>query len=395
MAMRRWLLLSAIVGCLALVHGCTSQSSGDPMSLGDDIPLHHHVVCLAGPEGKTVTCKPPERLASFNAWAAEAMTRPMSTFTIWAAGPTREGYRRVFVACVPSTWGGNVWNAKRAFLEASRQGAMGSQMGVRVPERCVPPEPRTPGFHRLEVAATVLPVGREVIDNMVSQPSATPLHAAVLCDRSSSTLGVACTPSGLLHAFDRWLAESVAAPGSSLSMYEVGPSHDAVKPLYQLVIPERSVGENVAALSGARAEVTHLLAHPATGSPSAVVEGIYEVVSMLRERHGRYRLMVLSDLFQYTPGVMNFERTVPPSARFVAWLRKEGLVADLRDIPVTVCGVHNRPLPKGQGSPTRTRAVQVRALWEDAFRAMGAGEVTMRTRCDDPFATLTTKEDQS
>ena len=393
MAMRRYLLFPALV-VFTLVYGCTSQSSSDPISRNDDIPLHVHVVCLARPEGQGVACEPSERLRAFNAWAAEAMTIPMSTFTILAAGPTRES-RRLLVACVPQTWGGNVWKAKRAFLETARQGAMGSQMGVRVPEGCVPSEPRTPGLHRLEVAATVLPVGREVLDKIVSQPSATATHTAILCDRSSSTLGAACTTGGLLHAFDQWLAESLAVPGSSHSIYEVGQSY-AVKPLYQLVIPERSVGERVAVLSGARAEITHLLAHPATGRASPVAEGNYEVVSLLRERHGRYRLMILSDLLQLTPGVWNFERsTIPASARFVSWLKKEGLMADLRDIPVTVCGVHNRPLPKGQGAPARTRAVQVQAVWRDAFRAMGAGEVTMRPRCDDPFTILTTKEDQS
>jgi hypothetical protein len=394
MAMRRSLLFPALVVCLAFVKGCGGQSSGDPISPSDDIPFHSHVVCLSRPEGQGVACEPSELLRAFNTWAAEAMTRPLSTFTVWAAGPTRE-YRRFFVACVPPTWRGNVWNAKRAFLESGRQGAMGSQMGVRVPEGCVPPEPRAPGFHRLEVAASVLPVGREVLEKIGSQPSATAIHTAVLCDRSSSTLGAACTTGGLLHAFDQWLAESLAAPASSLAIYEVGDSHKAAKPLYQLVVPDRSVGERVAALSGARTELMGILANPAAGSASPVAEGISEVVSMLRQRHGRYRLTVKSDLLQRTQGVWNFERTVPATARFVAWLRKEGLIADLRDIPVTVCGVHHRPLPNGQGATTRTRAVQVKAVWTDAFRAMGAGDVTMRARCDDPFATLTTKEDPS
>jgi hypothetical protein len=62
-------------------------------------------------------------------------------------------------------------------------------------------------------------------------------------------------------------------------------------------------------------------------------------------------------------------------------------MADLRNIPVRVCGLHNYRSP-GRGLHTAKRAAQLQELWERTFRAMGAPEVNLFSSCDTGFAAL-------
>ena len=131
-------LRTHLLPLLVLVHiwatGCanTTRPAGDA-------PMHLSLVCLAGSDGQTVGCDSQERLAHFTAWVKDALSRPHSTFTIWAVGPTRQRYHLFFAACVPPQWGSAVWKAKAAFMAGARQGAAGSQSGLTVPESCRPP----------------------------------------------------------------------------------------------------------------------------------------------------------------------------------------------------------------------------------------------------------------
>lgn len=373
-------LLILILGC-----GCWGSSAGDD-------PVHMHVVCPAGADGGTVACNDSERLLAFDTWVGEALSRPHSSFTIWAVGPDRQHYRPHFTLCVPPSWGPGVMEAKARFIRAAREGAGGGQtesdVGATLPQGRFPPGSLTLGIHRLEVSAAVSPsamrpgVWQAVAKNSTAR---SPLHMAVVCDRSNSTLGVACTPEGLLGAFDLWIADGLAAAGSSWSVYVAGSSRDTVRLLYTLSVPERSVGERVALLLSARRELAQLLSGTLEENSSALVEAIHLAMGEIGERKGRYWLVVLSDLRQFTPGRWNFERSVPSPQRFASWWRTERLSVDLRDIPVTACGLHNRRGPGARPYDARI-AVQTRDAWDGAFRAMGATEIGMFSTCEAAFA---------
>lgn len=375
------MLLTLVTGGLGGL-GCSVSGAVDPEA---DAPIHLHIVCPASADGQAVLCEGTERRAAFEAWLGEALSKPSSTFTLWSVGDDRRHAAPLFTACVPPAWGAGVMQAKAGFVTAVREGASGNRKGA-APQGCVPPGPLTPGTHRLQVSTARSPMHPRVWQPVVAPPGAAPpLHTAIVCDRSNSTLGMACTTASLLGAFDGWLADSRATAGAWFAIYRVGSSRDTAQAIYTLAVPERAVGERVAFLLGARAELPQVLPERAAPNASAIAEAISVAVGELRQRGGRYRLVVLSDLRQVTPRRWNFEQVVPPAPRFVAWLQASHLAVDLRGIPVLACSLHHQRGP-GASPHDAPQATQLRQVWAHAWRAMGAPDVEMFPTCEAALA---------
>ena len=368
-----------------LVHGLLATGCGVATSASEDEPLHHHVFCLTSADGQSVTCEGPERLAVFNAWVKEALYRPQSTFSIWAVGPDRSSSRPFFSACIPDKWSSSssVWQAKASFLERARQGVRANRTEQTLPARCSP-ETKASGSHQLVVLSPSTSLHPDVWQQVPSTPVVPPLHYAIVCDKSDSTLGATCTPASLLRVFDRWIAEGQAQPGASLSVEMVGPLQDALHAIYHVSVPDLSVEERVAIVLGARMELAQLLEGSGEKYASTIVEAISATVRRLRERNGRYRLFVLSDLHQITSGVWNFEQAVPSSPNFIVWLKKTQRFSDLRNIPVLACGMHTGHF----GSYSAAHATRLYDLWQAVFQASGAPEVRLFSSCEAGFAAL-------
>jgi hypothetical protein len=370
-----WISLLLLV--LVFSFGATGCGSAAD-SKGAD-PLNIHLFCLASDDGERVTCEGPERLAHFTPWVNDALFRPNSTFTIWAVGPTRQRSRLFFAACVPPHWRPPVWKAKAAFMAGARQGVSGSQPGLSVPESCRPPGPQAPGRNRLAVSASASPLQADVWQAVSSGPAPAPLHSAIVCDRSDSTLGAACTPGALLLVFDHWVKEGLLSPASSLSVEMAGPLKDALRPVFSLTVPpDLPVGERIAYALGARIELAQLFAGSVEKYASTIAEAVSTTVSRLRERRGRYQLVLLSDLLQISPGTWNFEQALPLPNDFLSWLRKTNLAPDLRDIPVLVCGLHTGHF----GTNSQTYTTRLRDLWQRTFQSLGAPDVKIVSSCE-------------
>lgn len=367
---------------LVLVHGWAVSGCRDATSAVDEEPLHHHMVCVTGAGAQTASCEGSETPALFATWAREAISRPQSTFSIWAVGPAPQQYHHMFTACVPIQWPASVWKAKADFIERARQGLSGTQPGSAVPDDCRPPEPKAPGSHQLSVSPAVAPLRGEVLAKLLAPPATPPLHAAIVCDRSDSNLGATCTPATLLRVFDRWVAEALAQPGASLSIEMVGPLQDALRAVYHLSVPDLSVGERVAFVLGERLALARLLEGSGEKYGSTIAEAISVTIRRLRERRGRYELVVLSDLLQITAGVWNFDQVVPSPQNFLTWLKSSRLAADLRDIPVLACGLHTGHF----GSYSQAHATRLYGVWEAAFQSMGAPDVKLFSSCEAGFA---------
>jgi hypothetical protein len=324
------------------------------------------------------------RLAHLTEWFKEAVRLPGSTFSIWSVGsPDRLGYCRFFGACIPEKWAGSVHNAKKDFLERARAGAAGSKSGLTEPEGCRPPGLTSPGRTRLVVAPDVSPLQTEVWQQIASLSATAPqLHTSIVCDRSGSTLGAACTPGALLGAFDRFLADSRLLPDSSLSVEMVGPLQDALQPFYHVRIPDLPVGERVAFVLSGRREIVRLYAGQSEGFGSTIAEAISVAARRLRERAGVYQIYIFSDMLQISLGGFNFEKQLPQPKDFVAWLKWSGLAADLRDIPVLACGIHTGHF----GHNSQPYATGLQALWQQAFASMGATEIKLVSSCEALFA---------
>jgi hypothetical protein len=373
-------LLLLVIGHVWFVSGC-----GNETVVAGENPMHHYLVCVSPADSQTEPCDSAESLALFNAWVKEAITLPHSTFSIWSVVPARQQYRHIITVCVPTHWPAPVWKNKADFITRTRQAVTGTPQGQTEHDDCHPPQPQAPGIHQLTVSPSEASLHPDILAKVPSASPAPPLNQGVVCDVSASTLAVACNATSLLRAFDFWVAEGLARPGSSLSVTVVGPSRDTMRTVFDLSVPDRSLGETIAFLLVARAQLAQLPSKSFEVNASAIIEGIHATVSTLRERQGRYILIVLSDLRQLSPE-WDFDHAIPETSTFLTWLKKTHLLPDLRDISsVRVCGLHIHRSP-GRGLHTARRAAQLQELWQRTFREAGAPEVKLFSSCDTAFA---------
>lgn len=359
-------VISVILMLLA-VSGCGSNAVST-------IPVHLYVVCDSTSEARI------EAQRAFDEWASQAMYQPGSTFDMWIAGLDRYSYRRHFVACIPTSWGSNVMEAKATFLRTARERI--PILHPLVPQESVLPEgsgfpgPAAPGIPKLVVFVGTTMVPPEVWQPVADSAAAEKLHTAVLWDRSSSTVGSNATEN-LTKAFNLWLADGFAVVGSTFRVYLAGNSYDTARQVYSVTVPGVPPAQKVASLLGARNELSRLVVSEGTNN-SAIAEVLGVAVNELREHNGQYELVIFSDLRQYTPGTWNFEESIPRADRFISWLKRENLLMDLKDIPITVVGLHHFRSPQA-GLYDASLAVQLRNTWEEVFRAMGATQVRLFT----------------
>jgi hypothetical protein len=375
------LFLGIVQGCL--VTGCGVDATDD----AGETPMHYHMVCVSPADAQTEPCYSSDSLAFLQTWVQEALSLPDSTFTIWAVDPASQQFRHISTACVPRTWGASVQKKKADFITRARQGLTGTQHGQPVQDDCHPPQPHAPGIHQLAVSPAGSSLHPDVLGKVASASPAPSFNQSVVCDASASTLGVACNATSLLRAFDFWVAEGLARPGSSLSVAVVGPSRDTMRTVFELSVPDRSIGERIAYLLVARVQLAQLPGTSYGENASALVEAINVVVSKLRERQGRYALIVLSDLRQLS-SEWDFDEAIPHTSTFLKWLKKTHLLPDLRDFSsVLVCGMHNHRSP-GRDPYTAKRAAQLQELWQRTFHEAGAPDLKLFTSCDSAFAAV-------
>lgn len=206
-----------------------------------------------------------------------------------------------------------------------------------------------------------------------------PMHWVVVYDGSNSGLELVANKASLQQAFGLWVQQVLYLPGSSFEVMLVGQSRDTVREVAHIRVPavwgagvrqaqKRFVLEGRRVLAGLVLE----------GGGSAIAESIQLAALRLHEQEGERYMLVFSDLRQYTPRVWNFERVVPDAGAFIAWLKQEQLLGDLRGIRVEIAGVHARRGPDA-AEFTAAQEAQLRQVWQAALKQMGAHDVELRS----------------
>jgi hypothetical protein len=346
------------------------------------------IVCASGGEGDRGVCPQEGLVEAFENWAGPALLRPASTFTVWAPGAHPGAHARLFVTCVPPAWGTNPQRAKARFVVRTREAltaGMPRTADGTIHGCSSPTGSRTAGTRQLVVLGASLRITAnywQAVANAGVQRA--PLRMLIVCDRSNSTAGQACERPALRDAFDLWLADSGATPGSTIIGYRVGHSRDTAARAYAFTLEGGTPGERVASALSARGEIGRLADGDPERNASAIVEALHVGATELRERQARYRMVILSDLRQVTPSVWNFEEFVPDASRFIVALHDQRLMADLHEVPVIVCGVHHERGARA-GAVGASSALRVREVWSDALREMGASDVQMFSTCSAAF----------
>jgi hypothetical protein len=148
-------------------------------------------------------------------------------------------------------------------------------------------------------------------------------------------------------------------PGASFSVYVVGPARKPAEHLVSSTVSAQSVGERVAILLQERGRLPQKLRAAPADVASALAEALAVVVRELRQRQGQHQVVFVSDMLQVTEGEMNFEKGVPASQAFLAWLRRKQLLLDLRGVAVQSCGdQHPDPVLRQRAQVAWTAALQ-------------------------------------
>jgi len=363
--------------------GCAAHGAEADDIRGPNVPHAHLIWPGADSDASAVRTAAAKIFAS---WVREAVYRPGATFTIWKAGDDRDAVEKIFEVAVPVEWGSPVLSAKAAFVRKARRDLreLDARLGLRVGGAAG--VENEAGVHSVWVLSddAARPVARKAAE--VRPPTLGErrerFNTAVLCDRSNSGRGLSCKERALTVAYDAWRLRALGVTGGRFSVYLVGTSRDTVRRVFSIAVPLGSPGKQAAVLYAARSELKGLLTPIATPTASAVAEAVDVAVGDLKSEGGDARLVVMSDLRQYTPRRWNFERICPPPAAFLKWIEGNGLRADLSGIPVSVCGFHPLRAPGARAFDGKL-AADVRATWEAVFRRMGARALRILPSCDE------------
>jgi hypothetical protein len=200
-----------------------------------------------------------------------------------------------------------------------------------------------------------------------------PVHAILLCDRSSSAAELSCSANTVLGA-GRWWADE-ATLGGTFEVWLVGDGIDIPR-LVSETYPEHfrpPVSESKRAWRQAfEGRLGGKSGTLPTNTGSAIAEAFWRVSRRLNEAGpGRKVLILASDLRQVTPGRWDFERRIPRTEEFLVWLRESDLTPDFgARVELVVCGFHSST-PAGTSLSTAVTYRRTRALWQDVFTAWG------------------------
>ena len=212
------------------------------------------------------------------------------------------------------------------------------------------------------------------------------LNDTVLCGRSSSDADLACNAPLLRNAVLHWSTEVPRHGAGRFEIALVGTGIDDTPVVfsrrYPLEFPAPISRSRRAWQDSLIRSVDSVAGLLGSTRGSAVAEGVFRVsIRMPDGPNIINRLIVASDLRQYTPGRWNFERAVPPFDAFRAWVEEEGLAPRLNAFSVIVaCGVHLE-------SPSRTTPLsaatysQLRRLWSRML-AEWAPQSEIHEECD-------------
>ncbi len=322
---------------------------------------HLEAVCLDGvmSDGE---CPLEVRRRVLQEWAYAALHAPGSTFTLWAAGETRNSHRRFFKVHVPPAWGVGGSNAYLNDALALVTSNGGELFGERA--AAIPPGATETVEERRLLLLSRSGAAREHVDAEAPRGLR---QVSVVCDLSNSTLAGACSEARLTALYEDFL-DAAPGAGSTLTIWSPDKSRSTTEKLWSLEVPSLPSPRLHAYLAGAGRELTGLV--PETlDRGSAIAEAISVAVEDLLLRPGDRWLVVLSDMRQYRRGQQNFERSVPQPGKFVKWLEREKLLVDASGVRLLVHGLHHQTGPDAPDFSARD-AAQLVETWEAAFAAM-------------------------
>ena len=201
-----------------------------------------------------------------------------------------------------------------------------------------------------------------------------PVWSVVVCDRSSSTGGRACSTDTIASELAAWSEKAVLSHKGSFRIFIVGKDIGDVDGFLTIEAPQKIPAPlNRGRASWKKTVLAELKSTPLpnkAGAASAIVDAIYKASLSLSGLKGTKSLTVISDFREYSHGGrVDFEHRVPSPEEFVDYLRKVARPPDLSGVAVVACGFQASS-PAG-GRLDVAALLKVQDAWKAAFEYWG------------------------
>jgi len=207
-----------------------------------------------------------------------------------------------------------------------------------------------------------------------------PVYMVVLCDRSDSSVDLACSSARIAAAFDAWAPKAMSSRAGQFDVLVIGSGVHDVALVFSESAPKGfrpPLSQSKRSwLKAARQRVLEAPL-PAKKNASAILEGIYAASFRLSGLRGDRQLVIMSDLRQVF-GHWNFERRVPEN--LAEWLGALPGKPEIQGMQVSVCGFHTASV--GGSTTTVPQLIQLRLLWSETFKYWGFPDVPILEECD-------------
>lgn len=205
------------------------------------------------------------------------------------------------------------------------------------------------------------------------------INLTMLLDRSSSmALGSSLEQieQSVSRAGEWWANEAAKRGGGRFEVFVIGTGFDDLIPImsethpgdFPIPVYEHRKRWN----EGFKKTLKDSIKRLPINTGSAVIEGTFRVTNRLNESDGEKILIIFSDLRQVTPGVWNFERSVPEPEVFRRWIEKERLRPLFQsNTKVMVYGFKPFPATSTTTRHTSINYDRLRRLWLSIFEDLG------------------------
>lgn len=199
------------------------------------------------------------------------------------------------------------------------------------------------------------------------------INATMLLDCSSSvSIDRSSLKQGVVEV-GRWWAKKAERGGGRFEVLVIGNGIDDLIPVISKICPDSfpyPTKENRREWKREfEKELQGSIKELPSNSGSAILEGIFRATNRLNETDGDKVLIVYSDLRQVTPGVWNFERSIPEPEVFRGWAKEQYLVPAIQpETRVVICGFKPYQANSDTSKITPVSYGKLREFWLFLFK---------------------------
>jgi len=287
---------------------------------------------------------------------------PLSTYAI-IKPLNPEGYEAPIVNVVPKSWGANVKQKKKTFLNKCYNQILhwrdlnGNNHFEEIGNRLI--NERVKIINLIEENKTTL-----VLPELFQKENEV-LHVRIVFDSSSSQYSSPSNINQIEFIYRQWIQKG--QPGSTFTINTIGEDFKSGQLQFKKTMPTKMTINDAIGYALSKNEIKTSI-HSINPRSSAILECIFKATSDLPQTGIRY-LLVFSDGLEVN-GYFNFERSLPTRKDVIDHTRKY-YPMNLDGTTVIMAGFNDFSNPESGKVSQGIHFQEVKSLWESLFISLG------------------------